>query len=414
MQSKNLILSSNPLQGTETDESTRTPVHLAAYSDRDLDTYAGLTDVMDTFRVLMNSIDFSVEDANGWQILIILCWDVLHSHEDLRATCDLLLWMLQILRFELRTYLNRSKYAEMFGKILESDPDLAGAVDLLFNLSDPSIIEANTTGNFSKSFVLQIALARADHEDCVSTVLAQGPNLHRLCFPAGITPYVESPTSLAMHSSMAFGSWLHALVKTGLDIGSFIDQELVQNPQVHVGWEKETLLDLFTHGDRPDLRFKSRLICSDCECWPEFYGQMKQPHWMHLLEKIKKGLYLYDPAPTKSNVNEDENADLHSVGNAHNSLTDLTSLADTTEDDSLGNLGEVLSELRLKDHTIEHSEISQIELDYGKDETVCDYCWLSYKRTGIRGLRKALPNRKNTSLSDDSSENEYSPFHIHS
>ena len=114
----------------------------------------------------------------------------------------------------------------MFDKILESDADLPGAADLLFNLGRSCMIDADAIGTFSKCFVLKIALARADHEDYVRTVLAQGPILHRLCFPAGFTPYVESPTSLAMHSSGAFRSWLHSLVKTGLDIGSFTDEEL--------------------------------------------------------------------------------------------------------------------------------------------------------------------------------------------
>ncbi|KAM0798666.1 hypothetical protein BDR22DRAFT_974333 [Usnea florida] len=194
-----------------------------------------------------------------------------------------------------------------------------------------------------------------------------------------------------MHSSVAFRSWLHSLVKTGLDIGSFINQEIEQNPEVHVGWGKETLLNLFTQGDRPDLHFKS-LICSDYECFPESYGQMKQPHWMHLLEKIKEGLYLYDPARTKSSVNEDQNAYFHSVGDSPSCLTDLTLLPTTMEDHPLGNLDEVFSELELKDHVSEHSDTSQIELDYRKHEAFCDYCWLSYKRTGIRGLRKALAN----------------------
>ena len=76
----------------------------------------------------------------------------------------------------------------MFDKILESDADLAGAADWLFNLGRSSIIDADAFGTFSKRFVLQIALARADHEDYVSRVLAQGPNLHQLCFPAGFTP----------------------------------------------------------------------------------------------------------------------------------------------------------------------------------------------------------------------------------
>lgn len=359
-------------------------------------------------------MDFSVEDANGWQVLKNICHDILWDSNNLGGKCDLLIWMLNMSRFELRTNLIRSEYAEMLDYIMKPEPKLVEAVDLLFNLGGPSIIDADTTGTSGTCSVLHIALARADPEDYVSTVLARGPDLHRLCFSADFTPYIESPTSIAMYSSVAFRSWLHALVKTGLDIGSFIDQELGQDPELHVGWEKETLLYLFTHGDRPDLHFDYPLACSDCKCWPGFFGAMVQPYWMHLLETIKEGLYPYDPAPTKSKVNEEQNADLHSVRDAPGSLTDLPLLPDTTEDDPLRDLDEVLSESEMEDDTSEHSEIAQTELDYGKHEAVCVDCWLSYKRTGTRGLLKDLHNRKNTSLSDDSSESEYSPFHIHS
>ena len=369
-------------------------------------TYARLTDMMDTFRVLMSSMDFSVDDANGWEVLNILCSTVEDQHGDLKAKCDLIIWMLQMLRFELRFNNIKSEYAEMLDYVLKPKPELIEVVDLLFRLGGPSIIDADIPSTRGTCSVLHIALARADREEYLSTVIARNPNLHRLCCSADITPYIESPTSLAMYSSVAFRSWLHALVKTGLDIGSFIDQEL-QNPKVHYGWKKETLLNLFTHGDRPDLHFDHQLPCSDCECWPGFFGPMVQPYWMHLLERIKEGLYLYDPAPTNSKVNEDENADLRSVGDATSSLIDLTLLPDTTADN-------VLSESKLEDHTSEHSEIAQIELDFGRHEAVCYACWRCYEQTGIRGLLKDLHNRENTSASDDSSESEYSPFHIHS
>ena len=388
-----------------------TPVYLVSTRYA---TYANLTDMMDTFRVLMNSMDFSVEDANGWQVLKMLCYIVEDKREDPKASYDILIWMLQMLRFELSANFIRSECADMLDYILKPEPELVEAVDLLFNLGGPSIIDAETTSTFGKCSVLHIALARADQEEKLSTLLARNPNLHRLCLWADLTPYVESPTSLAMYSSVAFRSWLHALVKTGLDIGSFIDQELVQNPEVLIGWEKETLLNLFTHGDRPDLYFDYELACSDCKCYARFFGPMVQPYWMHLLERIQEGLHPYDPAPTNSKVNEDEKADLRSVRDAPSSLTNLTLLPNTAEDDPLGNLDEASSELGLKDHTSERIEISQTELAYGKHEAVCYDCWLSYERTGIRGLRKNWYKRKNTSLSDDSSESDYSPFHIHS
>ena len=362
----------------------------------------------------MNSMDFSVEDANGWQVLKRLCFSAEYEREYSRVNYDLLNWMLQMLRFELRTNVIRSEYAKLLGLILKPEPELVGAVDLFLNLGGPSIIDADTTSNFGTCSVLHIALAQGDREEVLSTVLARNPNLHRLCSCAGLSPLIESPTSLAMYSSVAFRSWLHALVKTGLDIGSFIDQELVQDPQVHVGWEKETLLNLFTHGDRPDLHFDYESACSDCKCWPSFLGPMVQPYWMHLLERVKEGLYPYDPTPTNSKVNEDENANLRSVGDAPSSLIDVTLLPDTTENDPLGNLHEVLSESEPEDHNSQHSDISQTELDYGKHEAVCIGCWLSYEETGIRGLLNDLHNGRNTSLSEDSSENEYSPFHIHS
>ena len=330
--------------------TTRTPIHLASISI--YDTCAETTDIMDTFRVLMSSMDFSVERANGWQVLNKLCDNIFWEGRNFKAKCDLLIWMLKMSRFELRTNLIRSEYAEMVYNVLKPEPELVEAANLLFNLGGPSMIDADITSILGTCSVLHIALARADRENYVSTVLARGPNLHRLCSWAGFISYIESPTSLAMHSSVAFRSWLHALVKTGLDIGSFIDQELEQNPEVHVGWDKQTLLNLFTHGDRPDLHFDYQLDCIDCKCMQSYFGPIVQPYWMHLLERIKKGSYPYEPA--------------------------------------------------------------QIELDYGKHEMVCIDCWLSYKRTGIRGLRKDFWRGKKTSLSDDSSESEYSPFHIHS
>ena len=141
---------------------------------------------------------------------------------------------------------------------------------------------------------------------------------------------------------------------------------------------------------------------------------MVQPYWIHLLERIKKGLYRNDPARTNSKVNEDQNADLGSVEDATSSSTDLIFKLDVTVDDTSGSLDEVLSELELEDDISEHSEIAQIQLDFGKHEAVCIECWLSYKWTGIRGLLVDLHNGKVTSLSDDSSESDYSPFHIHS
>ena len=166
------------------DVTASTPVYLASTRYA---TYAKLTDIMDTFRVLMNSMDFSVEDANGWQVLTMLCITVEDKCENPKANYDLLIWMLQMLRFELRTNVIRSEYAEMLQLILKPEPELVEAVDLLFDLGGPSIIDADTTSNYGTCSVLHIALAAAGREEYLSTVLARNPNLHRLCLCAELS-----------------------------------------------------------------------------------------------------------------------------------------------------------------------------------------------------------------------------------
>ena len=215
-------------------------------------TYAVLSDICDIFRLLIGSMDFLEEDGDSWLVLLDLCFSTVLARGNIKVKPDLLLWMLQMPCFEPRTNVIEWKYAEMLHWILRPEAELTGAVDLLFTLGGASIIDV-VAGSLEEYALLHFTLALAEQEDFVSPVVARGPNLHPVCFCDSFTPYEESPTSLAMYSSRAFSCWLHALVKIEVDFESFIDQELEQNPKVHAGWGKETLLDLFTHGDRPDL-----------------------------------------------------------------------------------------------------------------------------------------------------------------
>ena len=289
---------------------------------------------------------------------------------------------------------------------IKSAPEVAGAFDLLLNLGGASLVDA-VGSVFQQYTLLHSALARVVHEDYVSSVVARGPNLHQVCFD---DPYTESPTSLAIYSSLAFGTWLNALVEAEVDLKSFIDQDLEQNLEVHADWEKATLLDLFTHGDRPDFHVTNFSECSDCKMCSPYEPLVVQPYWRHLLERIKRGLHARDPAQVSSELNGDKVADHDSLGEATSSLTDLTPKPDMMGDVPVADLEAISSESESEEDTSEYSRTSDIGSNclYSKHEVVCQTCWLHYERTGTRGPPEDSPS------SDDSSECEYSPFFIHS
>ena len=269
--------------------------------------------------------------------------------------------MLQLSRFEVRMNVIESKYVNMLYWVLKSAPELAGAFDLLLNLGGASLIDA-VGSVFQQYTLLYSALARVVHEDYVSFVVAKGPNLHQVCFddPYTESPYTESPISLAMYSSLAFGTWLYALVEAEVDFKSFIDQELEQNFEVHADWEKATLLDLFTHGDRPDLHVTNFSECSDCKMCSLCEPLVVQPYWRPLLERTKRGLYVRDPAQVSSELNGDKVTDHDSLGEAISSLTDLTPKPDTMGDVSLADLEAISSESESEEDTSEYSRTSDI------------------------------------------------------
>ena len=189
---------------------------------------------------------------------------------------------------------------------------------------------------------------------------------------------------------------------------------------MHAGWEKETLLELFTHGARPDLHHSFARICSDCSEDKNWVNV--QPYWRHLLQRIKGGVHPYEPVTAVSEVDEDENVDLGSLGEAACGSTDLTPELDATGNITLSNLDEVPTELELESEPVSEADTSEYSAPtpigsvclYSKHDLVCMKCWLHYKRTGTRGPREDLSESEDSSSSDDSSECEYSPFLIHS
>ena len=391
----------------------RSPITLAAEKAPYI-TRAMLAEVFDTFRLFHDSMDFLEEHGDGWKVLLRLCSSICELHGCSEAKSELLLGMLQLSSFELKTSLVKDPHARMLRWVLFAEPKLLEAFDFLLNRGGPGSIDL-VYGASDAYTILHSMLAYAELRENVSLVVARGPDLHRQAFDTFLTPYVESPTSLAMYSSWVFANWLHALVDDDLDLKKFIDQELELNSELHPGWEKDTLLALFTYGARLDLDLRGKWRCSDC--LSDGSRVTVQPYWRHLLDTFKHGLHTHDPAPAGSDVGDKGNADRGSVAEAlTSSSSDPTPKPNVTENHPLDSLDELPSGLGSKDDISEYYATTLIGSNclYGEYETVCMDCWLHYERTGTRGPPEDLWETEDSSSSDDSSENEYSPYLIHS
>lgn len=369
--------------------------------------------VFDTFRLFLDSMDFLEVNGDGWEVLLDLCDAACEGHGCSEAKSELLLGMLRLSSFELKTNFLENPYARMLRWVLKPEPKLLEASDFLLSWGGPSVIDAVDRA-IDAYTLLHRRIAYAERTDDVSVVVARGPDLHRKAFDTFFTPYLESPTSLAMYSSWAFADWLHALVDNDVDLENIIDQELNQNSELHPGWEKDTLLDLFTHGARSNVDLRRDWRCSDCI---SALSIKVQPYWRHLLDMFKERLNPYHPEPAVSEVGDKGNADRGSVAEAFTSSSiDPTQKSDITKNDPLDSLDELAYESGSEDNISEYSVRLTLGSDclYGKHEVVCMDCWLHYEQTGTRGPPEDLPENKDSSSSDDSSENEYSPYLIHS
>ena len=394
---------------------------LAAFT-LDMGPHATLLEVSHTLRLLSDSMDFSDKDSNDWEVLVDLCFFAQVSESDKDGIASLLLWILKLSSLELKINIIKERFADVLYGFLCLEHQSAEVSEFLLKLGGHDIVDTVPHG-FWKYPILHSNLALGVVE--VKSLLALGPNLHKIAFDADMSPYEESPTSLAMYSARAFTNWLDGLSDNGVDLETFIDQELAQNSKMHPGWEKETMLNLFTQDNR--LYFpvynSSVCICSDCQRDSRDLESISsplqvQPYWRHLLDQIRERRNPRDPTLADSDVND---AGLDSYGEDVRSSSDVTQHSDTTGKIPCAELDNLPCELESEDDSSEYSGTKSVLSDcsYKWDEVVCMRCWIHYKSTGHRLTQDCCTDEEVSEVEDSSSDDEasdceYSPFHIHS
>lgn len=150
--------------------------------------------------------------------------------------------MLKLLNFELKTYFIRRQFTFMLLFILDPHPALQEASDMLLNIGGAEFIDEISAGGYT---ILQRQVACACGGEEVISTLSRGPDFHQVGLEYYDTPQEETPIFLTMYSEFAFADWLYGLDALEVDLEKFIERDLERNYIMHVGWEKETLLDLF-------------------------------------------------------------------------------------------------------------------------------------------------------------------------
>ncbi|KAL9627580.1 MAG: hypothetical protein Q9164_007564 [Protoblastenia rupestris] len=304
----------------------------------------------------------------------------------------------------------------MLSFILTPTHKLEEAYDLLLNLGGAEIINAPVF--YTDGFTLLHESVASAMEGEVCLTLSKGPDLYPLGFNSDFTPQKETPTSLAMYSSWAFTDWLYGLIAIKVDLEEFIEQELERNYVVHAGWNKQTLLDLFAFDYAPDLDLRGVWTCSDCT--EEIPAIRVQPYWRHFLEQIKQRQVPDTSAKDDSEVYAKENADCASITESAISSSDQTYKPDITEHAPFVDLVELPSEPESESE----SELGSEEDAYGYPATIpirSDCVQTGTRKSPYtRKGRFAIYFDENSNLVEDSTsrdespEDEYSPYHIHS
>ena len=219
----------------------------------------------------------------------------------------------------------------------------------------------------------------------------------------------ESYNPIFECSSRSFWLWRYFLHETGANMDVLLDKEIERGTLAKDGWSRETLQTVFDWEFEYAEHSRSERHCSDCgePCtWPRH--SVAEPLWLSSLDQIKRGV---DPEKTMwalCTSEKNTSRELNSINAPSLAIDDNSRAASST---NIATATEVVSQ-------DSRSDSHMPAFPYGRDDTICRNCWVDFCNTGIRRRRQQSHDLE-TSSSDggsdvDTSDDEFSPFHIHS
>ena len=381
----------------------RTPI--TAATEVHLERPEEVPKTIDTLRLLSNYANFSENYSDGWNAILDIC-ESFTGEPSVRRS--LLIQIFQLWAVEIRTNPLEDMYAHLgfyvFEGLIHETPG-----NLALKLMGKNSVEARRNCTGYTPLLYQIATGGV----YTKAVLDHDPDLHRSSTETDFTPYEESPTSLAMYSSMEFAQWLDDLTDHGVDFEKFSEEELDRGLLLKAGWTSENLLTLFRL--RRDWAVDYSSFESCCDCFIPLHEVRVQPYWVHLLEIFKKGkdttvLPKTIPFPGMDIGKIDCSSKKQTTTQGNPIANDLSYTHYISEDRAVSSS----AQLGMKDVEQDISRLTyprkttRLECEYSASDYLCMDCWLYFQRTGTRRQTNIL-----ASVSSDIGDRldiEYSPF----
>ena len=363
-----------------------------------------LVNAIDTCRIFETAVALWDEDGDGWNLLEnTTSWNSSLSTTEAEPVLEFCSWLV---RSSSPDITGDFIVGKVWSAIYWSNDDFADFVDLLLGLSPPRALQDNVDLLRHRDTLLFTHILRANWK-IVNLLLAWGADPHHVRAFDMYGPDAESPLSLAMYSSWAFWAFRNALHGRDLDLKEFARKELEQgSPLLEAGWQMETLTALFELEFEPDTapRYDSlRYLCDSCnQHWYYHCTIMVQPYWQSFLESVKGSDSPHDLCSTT----EDEQP-----SDSRRNLTVLGDSSIDTADDSALSQGPALSENQAA-HPDQESPLNRVDIlstIFDRKEVWCVWCWYRFKETG----RRSPAPETESSDEDDASEDDFSPFLIH-
>ena len=401
---------------TNDGNSCRSPLGAASYILGM--TMADVEPVMDTLRIFLDCMDFSETAGEGWATLFELgqwttCIDI---DGETAAKSTLLSWILRVTGRDVKENFLEAEYSLVLHWVLRVKKD--DMTRSLLQLGGKDAINSRSLDGGYSLLHERTAYGEEDEEE-LEFILMQGPDLHLTGCDEDFSPILETPTSLALYSHFAFAKWRYSLCVAGVDICEFVCAEMQQTPLVDAGWAVETLWALFHYTYEIDWCLLDQEICDDCAVE---LGRVKvQPYWMHILTGIKSGLYhkgspVEQVATSWKEYHEAEGSraeggegDRDVATNLDGQPQVLRSLGGDGDKSSLQNVTQ--NNLSSNFWNLEEQDV--LECAYGKEELVCMSCWIWYKERGERFTPVKSEDEHESKNTDESSDDGFSPFMIH-
>ena len=211
-----------------------------------------------------------------------------------------------------------------------------------------------------------------------------------------------------MYSSWAFCAFRDVLHSIDFDVKDFAREELEEGrPLLDDGWQMETLTALlefeFEPNTSPCHKEKYCSRCRSCKSCKSWLSVVVQPYWQVILESIKKGIH-------PQRISSDAQYEQPSM--SQRNLTILNDSSTDTADDSALFQDPALSEDQAA-HPDQESPTIGVDISsaiFDRTEVWCIKCWLHFKKTGHP---RSPVSETESSDEDDTSEDDFSPYLIH-